>query len=163
MWPLFSSEKIAMKLCGLFLTTHLNTTSNYSNHSMKTACWEMQKGTGISFLLIYTKTFFVLSKMGSISHFQLPLDLNLGCPVCKPTRCGLDRQEESLGNRDGSPVPVHGFGPGSQPQGKQVGDVGGVRDLLTICWYTQLKKARGSNKESKMSELLCHLQGILIN
>lgn len=149
MRPLFSSEKITMKLCGLFLTTHLNTTSNYSNHSMKTACLEMQKGTAISFLLICTKTFFVLSKMGSISHFQLPLDLNLSCPVCKPYRCGLDRQEESLGNRDGSPVPVHGFGPGSQPHRKQVGDAGGARDLLTTCWYTQLKKPEGPTKNPR--------------
>lgn len=43
MWPLFPSVKITMNLCGLFLTIHWNTTSNYSNHSMKTACLEVQK------------------------------------------------------------------------------------------------------------------------
>lgn len=67
------------------------------------------KGTGTFPLLIYMRTFFVLSKMGSVSHVQVPLDLNLSCPVCKKPRYDLHRQKESLGIRNGSPVPVHGF------------------------------------------------------
>lgn len=104
--------------------------------------------TGTSFLLIYTETFFIFSKMGSISHFQLPLDLKLRCPVSKPPRYGLDRQEESLGNKDGSLVPVHGFGTGSQLQGKQVGDGGEVRGLLTICMHTA-EKPEGPTKNPR--------------
>lgn len=149
MRSLFSSEKIATNFCGLFLTTHLNTASNYTKHSMKTACLEMQKGERAlaSLSSWFTRRFF-LSKMGFISHFQSPLDLNLSCSVCKPCRYGCDRQEKSLGNEDDSPVPVHGFGPGSQPQEKQVGDGGGVRDLWTICTYTA-EKPEGATKNPR--------------
>lgn len=44
MGPLFSSEKIAMIICGLFLSAHLTSISNYNSHSVKTICLEMQKG-----------------------------------------------------------------------------------------------------------------------
>lgn len=151
MWPLFSSKKIAMNFCGLFLTTHLNTASNYSKQSMKTACLEMQKKGERALEPLsswFTRRHFFLSKMGSISHFQSPLDLNLSSAVCKPPRYGLDKQEESLGNKDGSPVPVHGFGPGSQPQEKQVEDGGGVRDLWTICTHTA-EKPEGPTKNPR--------------
>lgn len=67
---------------------------------------------------------------------------------CLQTRCGLDRQEESLGNKDGSPVPVHGFGTGSQLHGRQVGDGGEVRGLLAICTHTA-EKPEGPTKNPR--------------
>lgn len=90
-----------MILCGLFLSTHLSSTSNDSSHSVKTICLKTQrgkKGTGPSFLLIYMRIFLLCLKWDPSLISSHHWTLNLGRPVCKMPRYGLHRQKESMGN-----------------------------------------------------------------